>query len=1083
MQEFFKAVEDVHAQANNSGLDIAGRYIKLASIEANLAYIKLQLGSGSLTSIEKANMKLNQLNLESIYAQEVINFGDDTVGKYKETGLFRDVKSPADIQKKMQEAVKNANKWVMKEAGLSKLNLILTIAAEKDNPDAAKNIKTALSAFSASFDKSAGENVSYGDVETIITDTLNKLNDNLKDNLKIKYTKDIAPSGPGALKGAFLKLPFVTSASFSPGLNLSSGRLTLPFNVVLQGEISNARRIDRKIEKLNKELQEYNSRQKDNDIVKTKSEIDMLDNLFKGLSQEEKDALSGNYYLMSLFYTAQVQNSALSEKFNELAQQAEGWKNNKPVITKAENPEQEKQSIDAFLDKLVSAAPESKRQDLEQKIIFEEVDKAGIPVKLKFSLAFPAGPKTFTIDIVRDNQEKLTEAQLRAKIAGIKRGLVESFIRFNGMIGILNLKEAYNANNAEQSLENEIRYERALNDLKGMVDGGKAEINLAFSADNTISIEDIAHGVKHSSVNANADILQSEIKMNSSLLEAMRARKIKDNIDITLPISLTNPVSYAFSGLMDFLTLYRMAFNPGHKELYKSEGYSQYNKGEIDVNSARKELDNGSKLSAAIIEETGLTKEMLGSLKEKALLKSLNKFIKKPDLYTLVDQDSLKLDDDISGLISKIKGQLASDKKPKLTDIRKVNRVILYKAYPGTLEKSQSRIDNLEKEIANEKGQLGFTQTKLGKLKKSPAKAQGQYILKSQDGTISVAEEMTQQYTDADGKVQLRHYYVVNPIPKTVPEDKRSGQEVFSPTIIFTQAGKDDNGYYLNIWEFNPLTSQYKRLAEARGGIETLFTTESNAANTSAISSIVWNAVQKSGKYDLSANLQFNNVGVKSGSMPGGDVTLSAGNDNFANIASLKATVTNAFSYYNHELVNEQVMVAVWAGILDDKLKFGSELSSDENGNQRYSWLINLNEQTLKALLKYTDKNNYFGNVDLDIIKPNETNASHVQLKLYVNKTDGGELVRPTVRFENKGDNVEVGAQMNDQTGSHKFGPYAAANIILAERLRGAIISNITGKDENEITLLITQYLLNNRGHRGAVKRKYGFRGTQNDSG
>ncbi len=118
-------------------------------------------------------------------------------------------------------------------------------------------------------------------------------------------------------------------------------------------------------------------------------------------------------------------------------------------------------------------------------------------------------------------------------------------------------------------------------------------------------------------------------------------------------------------------------------------GVYPYNRAEIDVDSAKEELNNDRAISSLIIKKSCRTKDALGSLEQAGLTDAFNEILDMPDLYKHVDLNRLKLDPSIIALLNGIKEQLASNRTPSLVNTRMVNRDILLKLYPKTLERSR----------------------------------------------------------------------------------------------------------------------------------------------------------------------------------------------------------------------------------------------------------------------------------------------------------------------------------------------------------------------------------------------------------
>ena len=118
-------------------------------------------------------------------------------------------------------------------------------------------------------------------------------------------------------------------------------------------------------------------------------------------------------------------------------------------------------------------------------------------------------------------------------------------------------------------------------------------------------------------------------------------------------------------------------------------GAYYYQMGEIDLDSAKKELLNGDKISSLVLQQTGHTSNDIGLLTESELVNALNEILGNAGLYKLVDNlSSLNLGSKNTGLLDKIKKQLESKAEPDTALVRALNSAILRKVLSGALEKT-----------------------------------------------------------------------------------------------------------------------------------------------------------------------------------------------------------------------------------------------------------------------------------------------------------------------------------------------------------------------------------------------------------
>ena len=142
--------------------------------------------------------------------------------------------------------------------------------------------------------------------------------------------------------------------------------------------------------------------------------------------------------------------------------------------------------------------------------------------------------------------------------------------------------------------------------------------------------------------------------------------------------------------------------------------------------------------------------------------------------------------------------------------------------------------------------------------------------------------------------------------------------------------------------------------------------------------------------------------------------------------------------------------MSIWENVIPKVLKVGTEISVDETGKTVPALLINLNSQSKQALteaiLKYQLDGTYYGYISQAL---NEDKS--IQIKLDVNNTAGNFTSRQTVLFRSKdGSSLQVGAQVEKQeNASTSYGPYLAAQYMIAERLKASIISNFAGVEQS----------------------------------
>jgi len=143
-----------------------------------------------------------------------------------------------------------------------------------------------------------------------------------------------------------------------------------------------------------------------------------------------------------------------------------------------------------------------------------------------------------------------------------------------------------------------------------------------------------------------------------------------------------------------------LVFNSQTDYNVENVGSFHYQAGEIDVESARKELMNYDETSSIIINNTCKPKNSIDALKEEQLIRAFDEILNMPYLFQQVNLHALKLNSNMIASINDLKEMLSADKMPELDNIRNVNRAILNKMYPNTLKNSKDGKDNVLKYLS-----------------------------------------------------------------------------------------------------------------------------------------------------------------------------------------------------------------------------------------------------------------------------------------------------------------------------------------------------------------------------------------------